>query len=53
MLLEIEADSVRASVANAVRHVKTFYEEVSEYTGKLLNAVEKIEGKISKYFYSK
>ena len=45
MLLEIEADSVRSSIANAVKHVKTFHEEVSDYTHKLLKVVLEIEGR--------
>eukprot|EP00794_Sanderia_malayensis_P007948 gene7948-8805_t len=44
MLLEIEAESVRASIVNAVRHVKTFYEEVSDYTTKIMKVVDEIEG---------
>ncbi len=44
MLLEVEAESVRSSIVNAVRHVKTFYEEVADYTTKLMKVVDEIEG---------
>ena len=44
-LLEIEAECVRASVRSAVKHVKTFYNEVSDYTRRLVTVVSEIEGK--------
>ena len=44
-LLESEAERVRLSVQGAIKHVKTFYNEVSDYTRRLVKVVNDIEGK--------
>ena len=44
VLIELEADTIRKSISNAVQHVKTFSGEVSEFVKKLARTTEAIEG---------
>lgn len=44
VLIELEADTIRKSISNAVQHVKTFSGEVSEFVRKLTRTTEAIEG---------
>ncbi|XP_066916364.1 E3 ubiquitin-protein ligase TRIM23-like [Clytia hemisphaerica] len=46
VLIELEADTIRKSISNAVLHVKTFSGEVSEFVKKLVRITESIEGGI-------
>ncbi|PVD23703.1 hypothetical protein C0Q70_16976 [Pomacea canaliculata] len=45
-LLETEAENVRSSILNAVQHVKSFGEEVSESARRLAGVIQQIEGGI-------
>jgi len=45
-LLEFEAERVRSSVQGAIKHVKTFYNEISDYTRRIMKVVNDIEGSI-------
>lgn len=47
VLIELEADTIRKSISNAVLHVKTFSGEVSEFVKKLVRITESIEGILS------
>lgn len=44
VLIELEADTIRNSISNAVQHVKAFSGEVSEFVKKLARTTEAIEG---------
>ena len=46
VLIELEADTIRKSISNAVKHVKTFSGEVSEFVKKLARTTQAIEGDI-------
>ena len=50
-LLETEAERVRSSVQSAIKHVKKFYNEVSDYTRRLMKLVNEIEGLYSSHLY--
>lgn len=43
-LLENEAENMRASVTNAIQHVRTFTDEVDVSAGRLASVIETIEG---------
>eukprot|EP00795_Rhopilema_esculentum_P004767 gene4767-21072_t len=45
-LLETEAERVRSSVQSAIKHVKKFYNEVSDYTRRLVKVINEIEGSV-------
>lgn len=45
VLIQAEAESIRKSILNAVKHVKTFSGEVNEFAKKLAEITGKIEGK--------
>lgn len=44
--METEAENVRSSILNAVQHVKSFGEEVSESARRLAGVIQQIEGGI-------
>ena len=43
-LLETEAENVRTSISNAVQHIRSFAEEVSETGRRIGSVVTHIEG---------
>ncbi len=43
-LLEGEAETVRSSISNAAEHVRSFAEEVTEWSRKLCHVIQQIEG---------
>ena len=43
-LLETEAENVRSSILNAVLHIKSFGEEVTESARRLQGVIQQIEG---------
>ena len=51
-LLEFEAERVRSSVQGAIKHVKTFYNEISDYTQRIMKVVNDIEGMIIHNLFS-
>ena len=44
MVLEAEANQIRASILDMAHCIRTFTEEVSEYSRKLVGIVQQIEG---------
>ena len=44
VLIQSEAENIRQSIGNAVQHVRAFASEVKEFTKKLAEISDKIEG---------